>query len=76
MRIISLNYELQDTCKVCKCNFAYNPKDIEYEDTTQKYFVRCPNCTKKLYVDPPQWFVDKYNEYVKGLNKISPKMDF
>ncbi len=76
MRIVSLNYEQEMSCNVCKCKFAYNPKDIELEETTGKYVVRCPNCSKKLYIDPPEWFIAKYNEYVGGLKKINAKVDF
>ena len=76
MRIISLNYEQEDSCMQCKCEFAYNPKDLEFEETTGKYVVRCPNCTQKKYVEPEQWFIDKYNDYVKSLNRIKTRVDF
>lgn len=75
MRIISLNLELEHLCEHCNCRFAYTPKDIEF-DSDGKCFVRCPNCSKKLYVEPSQWFIDRYKEYVDGLKDINRKIDF
>lgn len=55
MRIIKkgqIPIELECTCDVCGCVFAYNKEDVDnsvgclYPD----YWVICPSCGEKIYV--------------------------
>ena len=45
MRIVKLANESSFTCKICKCEFLYEPNDLrksKFED-----FLTCPNCNNE-----------------------------
>lgn len=73
--------ELKATCKKCKCDFIYRPKDVrehvEYDFTTQMgnayRYIPCPECgTLYIYTDPTD--NRYYNDRLKGVTR-SPDDD-
>lgn len=74
MRIVRLNYEIEETCPTCKCVLAFNPKDLE--GTEDQYYVMCPNCGRGVHTEPPKWFIRKHMDYFKSLININQPVGF
>lgn len=44
--------EIETTCERCGCVFAYESKDVRYDQRETASWVKCPQCGKVIVVEP------------------------
>ena len=44
--------EIETTCDRCGCVFAYEAKDVKYDQREKESWVRCPQCGIAIAVEP------------------------
>jgi DNA-directed RNA polymerase subunit RPC12/RpoP len=58
MRVVKRE-EYQIVCSKCRSTLLYVFDDVSYDEYRQTIYVDCPDCSQRMNVEEPSWFLQE-----------------